>query len=192
MDAAAQQQSAAGVSGNLSIDKFIEGSITCLRFQGTIDESFDGKRLASSIKATTLILDMGAVRKISSFGIREWTDFVKACEGSVNAVVAIECAPKVVDQLNMVAIRRRQGQVFSFYAPYRCDYCDVDRRILFQVDRDEAPSGRLRPPSALRVVRPPRYFDEDPASFFAFSPSSGRSRSRRLSRRSSAPSCATR
>lgn len=170
MDAAAQQQSAAALSGNLSIDKFIEGSITCLRFQGTIDESFDGKRLASTVKASTLILDMGQVRKISSFGIREWSDFVKACERSVDSIIAIECTPKVVDQLNMVSqFLGSKGMVFSFYAPYRCDYCDVDRRVLFQVDRDAASIRSLRPSEQLcETCSRPSYFDEEPASFFAY------------------------
>jgi anti-anti-sigma regulatory factor len=170
MDAAAQQQSAAGPSGNLSIDTFIEGSITCLRFQGTIDESFDGKRLASGIKATTLILDMGAVRKISSFGIREWTDFIKSCERSVDVLIAIECTPKVVDQLNMVSqFLGAKGRVFSFYAPYRCDYCDIDRRSLFQVDRDATSIRSLRPSEQLcETCSRPSYFDEEPASFFGY------------------------
>ena len=170
MDAAAQQQSAAAQSGNLSIETFIEGSITCLRFQGTIDESFDGKRLASGIRATTLILDMGAVRKISSFGIREWTDFVKSCERSVDALIAIECTPKVVDQLNMVSqFLGSKGRVFSFYAPYRCDYCDIDRRVLLQVDRDAGAIRSLRPTEQLcETCSRPSYFDEEPASFFGY------------------------
>ena len=170
MDAAAQQQPAAGASGNLSIDSFIEGSITCLRFQGTIDESFDGRRLAAGLKATTLILDMGAVRKISSFGIREWTDFIKTCERSVDTLIAIECTPKVVDQLNMVSqFLGTKGRVFSLYAPYRCDYCDIDRKILLQVDRDAAAIRSQRPPEQLcETCSRPSYFDEEPASFFAY------------------------
>jgi len=169
MDAAAQQ--AAIPSGsNLAIDKFIEGSITCLRFQGTIDEAFDGKRLAASIRCSTLILDMGAVKKISSFGIREWTDFIKTVERQVQQLVAIECTPKVVDQINMVSLfLGTKGQVFSFYAPYRCDYCDIDRRVLFQVDRDHAAILGLRPPEQLcETCSRPEYFDEEPASFFSY------------------------
>jgi anti-anti-sigma regulatory factor len=169
MDAAAQQ--AAIPSGsNLAIDKFIEGSITCLRFQGTIDEAFDGKRLAASIKCSTLILDMGAVKKISSFGIREWTDFIKTVERQVQQLVAIECTPKVVDQINMVSqFLGTKGQVFSFYAPYRCDYCDIDRRVLFQIDRDHAAIRGLRPPEQLcETCSRPEYFDEEPASFFSY------------------------
>lgn len=169
MDAAAQQ-AAVPAGANLAIEKFVEGSITCLRFQGTIDEAFDGKRLAASIKCSTLILDMGAVKKISSFGIREWTDFIKTVERQIQQLIAIECTPKVVDQLNMVSqFLGTKGQVFSFYAPYRCDYCDIDRRVLFQVDRDHAAIRGLRPPEQLcETCSRPEYFDEEPASFFSY------------------------
>jgi anti-anti-sigma regulatory factor len=169
MEAAAQQAEIPSGS-NLAIDKFIDGSITCLRFQGTIDEAFDGKRLAASIKCSTLIIDMGAVKKISSFGIREWTDFIKTVERQVQQLVAIECTPKVVDQINMVSgFLGTKGQVFSFYAPYRCDYCDIDRRVLFQIDRDHAAIRGLRPPEQLcETCSRPEYFDEEPASFFSY------------------------
>ncbi|HTE55045.1 MAG TPA: hypothetical protein VK698_29535 [Kofleriaceae bacterium] len=169
MDAAAQQ-AAVPTGATLAIDKFIEGSITCLRFQGTIDEAFDGKRLAASIKCSTLILDMGAVKKISSFGIREWTDFIKAVERQVQQLIAIECTPKVVDQINMVSqFLGTKGQVFSFYAPYRCDYCDIDRRVLFQIDRDQAAIRGLRPPEQLcETCSRPEYFDEEPGAFFSY------------------------
>jgi anti-anti-sigma regulatory factor/sulfur carrier protein ThiS len=169
MDAAAQQ-AAVPTGSNLAIDKFVEGSITCLRFQGTIDEAFDGRRLAGSMRCSTLILDMGAVKKISSFGLREWADFIKTVERQVQQIIAIECTPKVVDQINMVSqFLGTKGQVFSFYAPYRCDYCDIDRRVLFQVDRDHAAIRSLRPPEQLcETCSRPEYFDEEPASFFSY------------------------
>jgi anti-anti-sigma regulatory factor len=168
MDAAAQT---AGPGGpNLTVDRFIEGQITCLRFQGTIDETFDGKRLASSLKAATLVLDLGGIRRISSFGIREWTDFIKAVERTVDEIIAIECPPKVVDQLNMVSsFLGSKGQIFSFYAPYRCDYCDIDRRVLFQVDRDQAAIRGMQPPEQLcETCSRPSYFDEEPGAFFSY------------------------
>src|SRR6188768_1670161 len=86
----------------LQIEKFADGGIACLKFSGTIDESFEGKKIARSVQAETLVLDLGGVKKISSFGIREWVDFVTTAATSVKQVVLIECAPKVVDQLNMV------------------------------------------------------------------------------------------
>jgi anti-anti-sigma regulatory factor/ABC-type transporter Mla MlaB component len=153
----------------LGIDRFVDGAITCLRFVGTIDESFEGKKLAATVKADALILDLGEVKKISSFGIREWVDFVGTAGKAVKQLVLIECAPKVVDQLNMVANFAGEGRVFSFYAPFRCDYCDSEHRALLQVDRDwdaiKAMKLSDRPcPSCSEAM----YFDEDPTTFFSY------------------------
>ena len=153
----------------LSIDKFADGVIVCLRFSGTIDESFEGKKLAATVKAQTLILDLADVKKISSFGIREWVDFVNAVGKLTDQIILLECAPKVVDQLNMVANFAGTGKVFSFYAPYRCDYCDTDSRVLLQVDRDwDAIKGMKMPERPCPSCGEAQYFDEDPTTFFSY------------------------
>ena len=64
------------VERKLTIEKFADGPFTCLKFVGTIDESFDGKKIGKTIEADWLVLDLGGVKKISSFGIREWVDFI--------------------------------------------------------------------------------------------------------------------
>ncbi len=164
---AAQQLNTGGES-KLKIDKFADGAVTCLKLIGTIDEQFDGKKLAGSLKAGTLVLDLGEIAKITSFGIREWVDFINGAGQKAESIYLIECAPKVMDQLNMVQNFAGKGRVFSFYAPYRCDYCDADRRMLLQVDRDYEAIKTMKPPE-----RPcsncgnPEYFDEDPTSFFS-------------------------
>ena len=170
MEAATQpQQSGSAPAPKIAIDKFSDGGIVCLKFGGTIDESFEGKKLAATVKAKTLILDLADIKKISSFGIREWVDFVKTVGNSVEEIVLIECAPKVVDQLNMVGNFAGKGRVFSFYAPFRCDYCDNDARVLFQVDRDWDVIKSMKP-----AERPcdkcgePQYFDEDPTTYFSY------------------------
>ena len=38
--------------------------------------AFEGKKIARSVAGDTLVLDLGGVKKISSFGIREWVDFI--------------------------------------------------------------------------------------------------------------------
>lgn len=153
----------------LSIEKFADGGIACLKFTGTIDEGFDGKKIARSISCDTLILDTGGVKKISSFGIREWVDFVTIAAKQAKNMVLIECAPKVVDQLNMVANFAGGGRVFSFYAPFRCDYCDSEHRVLLDVakDMESIRSMKLaeRPcPSCKEAM----YFDEDGSTYFSF------------------------
>ena len=153
----------------LSIEKFADGGITCLRFSGVIDESFDGKKAARSADGETLVLDLGGVKKISSFGIREWVDFITAACKVAKQTWFIECAPKVVDQLNMVANFAGTGRVISFYAPFRCDYCDSEHRVLFDVGRDFDAIRTMkvadRPcPSCKEAM----YFDDDGATYFSY------------------------
>ncbi|MBI4511264.1 MAG: hypothetical protein HY698_16645 [Deltaproteobacteria bacterium] len=166
---AATQQASQGSEPKVKIDKFADGPITCLKIAGTVDEQFDGKKIASTLKGGILVLDLAEIQKISSFGIREWVDFIGKVGQSVDQLFLIECAPKVVDQLNMVANFAGKGRVFSFYAPYRCDYCDTDRRALFQVDRDYEAVKSMKPPeNPCPSCGNPEYFDEDPTTFFSY------------------------
>jgi len=153
----------------LTIEKFADGPIACLKFNGTIDESFEGKKVARSIEAQTLVLDLGGVKKISSFGIREWVDFVSTAVKQVKNTILIECAPKVVDQLNMVANFAGGGRVYSFYAPFRCDYCDSEQRVLLEVSKDfEAIKAMKLADRPCPSCKESMYFDEDGSTYFSY------------------------
>jgi anti-anti-sigma regulatory factor len=158
-----------GAVPKLTIEKFADGTVACLKFSGTIDEGFEGKKLGMTAAADTLVLDLGGVKKISSFGIREWVDFVTTAAKVCRAIVLIECTPKVVDQLNMVANFAGGGRVFSFYAPFRCDYCDSEQRVLLQIDRDhEAIKGLKLSERPCLSCKESMYFDEDGATYFSY------------------------
>lgn len=160
---------AAGAAPKLVIEKFADGSVACLKFVGTIDEGFDGKKLGMTAGADTLVLDLGGVRKISSFGIREWVDFVTTAAKVTRQIILIECSPKVVDQLNMVANFAGGGRVFSFYAPFRCDFCDTEQRVLLQVDRDlDAIKSMKLAERPCLSCKESMYFDEDGATYFSY------------------------
>jgi anti-anti-sigma regulatory factor/predicted Fe-Mo cluster-binding NifX family protein len=151
------------------LDKTSDGGITLFKLAGTIDEQFEGKKIASGVKGGTLILDLAEIERISSFGIREWVDFITSVSSKVSSLWFVECAPKVVDQFNMVANFGGAGHLVSFYAPYRCDYCDDDRRRLVQVAQDweELRTGKL-PERVCESCGNAEYFDEDPLTFFSF------------------------
>lgn len=154
---------------SLQIDRHAEGPIVALRFRGVIDESWEGKRAASHIRASIVLLDLAGVRRISSFGIREWVDFINALGAASETVILIECSAKVVHQLNMVASFAGEAWLYSFYAPYRCDYCDAERDKLLQIDRDAELIAAAAPPEApCESCGEVEYFDEDPASYFSF------------------------
>jgi anti-anti-sigma regulatory factor/DNA-directed RNA polymerase subunit RPC12/RpoP len=160
---------APGGGPKLVIEKFADGPVACIKFVGTIDEAFEGKKLGMTAAADTLVLDLGGVKKISSFGIREWIDFVSTASKHARSIVLIECTPKVVDQLNMVANFTGGGRVFSFYAPFRCDYCDAEHRVLLQIDRDHEAIKSLRlAERPCLSCKESMYFDEDGATFFSY------------------------
>ncbi len=158
-----------GGKQKLRVDKTSDGGITLLKLGGTIDEQFEGKKLASGIKGGTLVLELGEIERISSFGIREWVDFIGAISSKVSSLWFVECAPKVIDQFNMVANFGGAGHLVSFYAPYRCDYCDDDRRRLVQVaaEWEQLKTGKL-PERVCESCGNAEYFDEDPLTFFSF------------------------
>ena len=153
----------------LTIEKFGDTGVTLLKFTGTIDEAFEGKKVARSAEGDTLVLDLGGVKKISSFGIREWVDFIGSAAKHVKSIVLIECAPKVVDQLNMVANFAGGGKVFSFYAPFRCDYCDSEHRVLLDMAKDfEAIKSMKLAERPCPACKESMYFDEDGSTYFSY------------------------
>ena len=152
----------------LRYERVGEGEVVCLRLEGTIDEQFDGAALLSEVGAGPLLLNLGGIGKISSFGIREWVDFMAQAGRRASAIYLIECSPKVIDQLNMVANFAGAARVVSFFAPYRCDYCDDERRRLLQVELDRAMIHAARMPDRIcESCGNAEYFDEDPLTFFS-------------------------
>lgn len=151
--AGAQSDATVGPSGaKLTVDKFADGDIVGLRFDGSIDANFEGKKLAASLTAATLILDLGGVKKISSFGIREWVDFVKTAGEQVQQLILIECTPKVVDQLNIVGNFVGDGRVFCSMRRSTVIIA-IEHRVLLHVDCDRDATSKVDEVAAARVSK---------------------------------------
>src|SRR5262249_11678322 len=88
--------------------------------------------------------------------------------------VLIECAPKVVDQLNMVANFAGGGRVFSLYAPFRCDYCDSEHRVLLDMAKDiETIRSMKLAERPCPACKESMYFDEDGSTYFSYAAGQG-------------------
>jgi anti-anti-sigma regulatory factor len=153
----------------LQIEKLSDGPITCVKLTGIINEKFEGRKLAATIKAKKLVIDLGGVVRVSSFGVREWLDFVSIVGRSMDEFFLINCSPKVMNQLNMVSDFTGKGLVFSFFAPYRCEYCETERVVLLNLDRDHDNLKKMKAPElACDVCGNPEYFDDEPITYFSF------------------------
>lgn len=97
--------------------------VTVVTFQGRIDESFDGKALGGSLSGT-LLFDMAAVERITSFGVREWLAMMAALDATedTDAYLA-RCSEAVVTQLSLIRTFAGRAKVVSFDVPFLCDDC---------------------------------------------------------------------
>lgn len=152
----------------LEVRKTVEEKIIALQFNGTIDESFNAKQIAEGIK-DVLIVDLSGVRRISSFGIREWLEFLKIANEKCDSIYFIKCPPRIIDQFNMVANFGGKGRVLSFFAPYHCDYCERDDSILLEVsDHFDTLKDKKIPDQPCEKCGNAEYLDEDPESFLSY------------------------
>lgn len=122
-----------------------------LLVSGVIDENADLSPI-SAISDPAVEINLKAVRRINSFGVRAWIDAVRQIPRSTR-VEFVHCPPPVIDQCNMVGGFLGHGVLASFYAPMTCEECDEQLDQLFQTARARELGGRLPPTPCPRCGR---------------------------------------
>lgn len=117
-----------------SLDKSTFGGITFLTLQGTLNESFEGKKVAEAIRTKKVVVNMRNVRRFASWGMSEWMDFLRITAD--RDVYLVECSTYALSQINLVTGLLGHGKLVSFYAAYRCGSCGEERETLFLTPRD--------------------------------------------------------
>jgi hypothetical protein len=112
------------------------------RLSGVIDENADLGFLRELHGHVSIHL--GAVRRINSFGVRQWIEAIRATPADAR-LEFLECPAPVVDQINMVAGFLGRGHVVSFYAPMVCESCKAEESALFHVIDCKRNNNRLPP-----------------------------------------------
>ena len=118
------------------LEKSTSGHITALTLHGVLDEGFEGKKLADSIRTTKVVLNLRDVRRFASWGMAEWMNFLRAHPDT--DLYLVECSTYSVSQFNLVTGLLGHAKVVSFYAPYRCGTCEheFEQLILVPLDRE--------------------------------------------------------
>ncbi len=107
---------------------------TTVEFMGEVDEKSDFADLRSRLKGH-VAFHLAGVRRVNSFGAREWVDFVRHLPG-VTELTFTHCSPAIVAQLNMIYGFRGKARVRSLFAPYACSRCEREEERLFHPDID--------------------------------------------------------
>jgi anti-anti-sigma regulatory factor len=142
--------------------------VTYVKLSGVIDEDNELAGLAERIGNGTAVIDVSEIERINSCGVRDWVNWLGKAEKSGAKVVLVECSPAIVAQINLVNNFTGQGVVKSFYAPYFCPNCDLEKVLLVET-RDVAGSQPFKAPSCrCDECDGPMDFDDMEESYFAF------------------------
>lgn len=126
--------------GIFSVERLEADGVKHLHLNGVIDEFADlsfFKHLHGPV-----VLHMAAVRRINSFGVRLWMDFVRSIPSEAQ-VSYVEVATPLVEQMNMVQGFFGAGHVESFVAPMVCTACGETSARIFTV----AECTKVNPPA---------------------------------------------
>ena len=105
--------------------------VTTVALAGEIDEHADFTPLREQLRGV-VELDLGAIRRINSCGVREWVNFVRDLPHA-SELTFRACSTAFVTQLNMIYNFRGPARIRSFHAPYVCDGCGHDADLLVEV-----------------------------------------------------------
>lgn len=118
-----------------------DAGIMRIQFAGIIDEDVDFSSIPTEPRKE-YHFDFDGVTGINSCGIREWVRFTERLDPTAHLVYE-KCTQIIIEQINMVAGFFRSGStVKSFYAPYFCEKCDSEKKMLIdagQVNGVQAP-----------------------------------------------------
>ena len=153
----------------LKVYRTTEQDHTLLRLEGTIDEEFAGEELAAGLSTRVLLLELGRIRRLTSFGIREWVQFIKRVSSRTKRVYLVDCSPRVLAQLNMVMGFVGSAEVISLMAPYGCDNCGATLTRRMDVIKDQEEIRKFAPADyACEVCGSAAVFDEDAERYFSY------------------------
>ncbi|MEQ1506162.1 MAG: protein kinase, partial [Myxococcota bacterium] len=141
------------------------GDAWLVTIAGRLTERFDGVPLAGRVDGV-VVIDLSAVDRVTSFGVREWLATMAALTGRVSALYLARCSSAIVNQLTMIGGFAGPGAVVSFRAPYQCRACGHGFERLIDGLTDQVALAGGTPPAA----RCPRCaeaatFDDDPGFF---------------------------
>src|SRR5213078_2369633 len=118
-------------SQKFKLDRITNGRITFLALHGILDETFEGQKVAESVRTKKIVVSLREVQRLASWGMAEWMNFLRATAD--RDLYLVECSTYAVNQMNLVTGLMGHGKLVSFYAPYRCGSCSEEFETLMLV-----------------------------------------------------------
>ncbi len=137
-----------------------------MRLSGEIDADFASRAMVDGL-AGAVVVDLDGVRRITSFGVREWVAALRSLAADVYCFV--NARPALVSQFNMVAGFAGNGALVSMYLPYLCEHCDHESEVLIDLRHDDEHVARGEAPvHRCEACGEEAEFDDSPEAYFSF------------------------
>ena len=150
-----------------AVERIIEGDVVLVTLGGQVDEHFAG--FGDFGDARSAVLDVSALTRMTSFGVRQWLRAIEALPRTLEQVYLLGCPTFFVDQINMVLNFGGAGKILSIVAPFLCTMCGVEAGEVIDVlgERAALAIGGLALRECSRCGGRLE-LDETPESYFAF------------------------
>jgi anti-anti-sigma regulatory factor len=142
--------------------------VTYIKLSGVIDEDNDLTNLVDRVGVGTSVIDLAEIERINSCGVRDWVNWFIKMEKKGAHVIMVECSPAIVAQINLVNNFVGDGAVKSFYAPYFCPSCDLEKVLLVELDEMMGQDKPKAPVCRCDECDGVMDFDDMEESYFAF------------------------
>ncbi|HEY3356493.1 MAG TPA: hypothetical protein VGQ83_24795 [Polyangia bacterium] len=139
-----------------------------VKLTGVIDEDNALAGLTDQIPGGTVVIDTGEIERINSCGVRDWVNWLTKLEKQGSNEVLVECSPAIVAQINLVHNFTGNGAVKSFYAPFFCPACDLEKVLLIEASEMAATNPPKAPTCRCDECDGVMDFDDMEESYFAF------------------------
>ncbi len=136
-----------------------------MRVHGMLDEHFGG---FGDLSASVVVLDVGGIKFITSFGVRQWLRAMAGLPATAREVYLAGCPRIFVEQLNMILNFGGRAQILTLLAPYRCTACGLENEHLIDaVSQGEQIATGTLPEKMCAKCNGKLVLDEIPEMYFA-------------------------
>ena len=142
--------------------------VRLIEVSGVINETLQGSAFAPFARENTpIVIDLSGVRRITSFGVRQWIEGLAHLDGV--DYFFIHCRPALVLQFNMIAGFAGTGHLLSMFLPYECPTCSHQPEHLLDLVDDYALVTAAQPPECrCTECGAPAQFDEAPDFYLSY------------------------
>lgn len=120
------------MSNQLSIQINIQNDTAMITLDGIINEDSSFEKI-KNLNIKKYIFNFDQITLINSCGIRDWIKYINDLNDA--EIIYENCPQVIIEQINMVhGFITPRTHITSFYAPYFCDSCDNEVKILLKKD----------------------------------------------------------